>query len=94
MPRKLCWIEVDEEGKATFSDPSAEATWWYEGAVRQVLDDIPDATEEVVEAVAGAMYGDPLIFRGAAPWSREQWLNQARSLLTRLASAPPTPEKP
>ena len=94
MPRKFCWIEVDEEGKAIipkgiglhYTDPPTVA-------VRKALRSLPDATEEVVEAVAGAMYG-ALIFRGAAPWSREQWLNQARSLLTRLASAPSTPEKP
>ena len=90
MPRKLCWIEVDEEGKAV---GPLERSGLSALVQRNVIEALPDATEEVVEAVAGAMYGDPLIFRGAAPWSREQWLNQARSLLTRLASAPLNKER-
>ena len=83
MPRKLCWIEVDEEGRAIFSDPSAEATWWYEGAVRQVLADIPDATEEVVEVVADALAMAALTNTEIEPYNATA---EARDILTSLAS--------
>ena len=107
MPRKLCWIEVDEEGKAKIpgtiawliacgrdhaisvgqSDSDADATAAnINTIVRGALKELPDATEEVVEAVS-----DELLLAWVKGSENEALMRKAaaRSLLTRLASASP-----
>jgi len=90
MPRKLCWIEVDEEGKAlTLDFPALWAA--YARGFNEALRSLPDATEEIAEAVAKQ------IVQTADECNicvhRHEADVKARSLLTRLASAPtPKPE--
>lgn len=61
------------------------------GFARHVLDSLPDATEEVVEAVADALMMVALTNTEIEPYNATE---EARYILRRLAAAPPTPEKP
>ena len=103
MPRKLCWIEVDEEGKAVIpvlrsaavervrvaADSSQVAAGL--AAVDEVLAELPDATEEVVEAVADALAMAALTNTEIEPYNATA---EARDILRCLAAASPTPEAP
>ena len=87
MPRKLCWIEVDEEGKAVGPID-------YSGigisVQRAVVNALPDATEEVVEAVADALVMAALTNTEIEPYNATA---EARDILRRLAAASPSKEK-
>ena len=103
MPRKLCWIEVDEEGKAVGPID-------YSGigisVQRAVVNALPDATEEVVEAMAKVRHDAQLrsvlmvmdldgpAWESLSDHDKDVGRECVRKSLTRLASAPPTPEKP
>ena len=93
MPRKLCWIEVDEEGLACLDLATTERAC-QRGlglSIGTYLAEMPDATEEVVEAVARQ------IVQTADECNicihRHEADAEARSLLTRLASAPLNKER-
>jgi len=102
MPRKLCWIEVDEEGKAVLP---GDVLYDYNSPAdfaEKVLNAAADATEEVVEAVAEwlcvASERTALLCgkqpTKASPATTAEFVDLARKLLTRLASAPQDQETP
>jgi len=98
MPRKLCWIEVDEEGKATgtaldivaseigdaiAADHAGEPDINPAARAEVCLAALPDATEEVVEAVADALVMAALTNTEIEPYNATA---EARDILRRLAS--------
>jgi len=91
MHRKLCWIEVDEEGLACLDLATTERAC-QRGlglSVGTYLAEMPDATEEVVEAVADALVMAALTNTEIEPYNATA---EARDILRRLASAPPNKE--
>ena len=92
MHRKLCWIEVDEEGLACLDLATTERAC-QRGlglSVGTYLAEMPDATEEVVKAVAKIQgRNDPHETDCDDAVPCDLCVDRARSLLTRLASAPP-----